>query len=137
MAEQKTKPTKVTLERFLETLPTERRRDEGRKLDAIFRRATGRKPVMWGPSIVGYGQYGYHSPGGSKGVWPVVGFSPRKAALTLYVLNRSQAPAPDLARLGKHKAKGVCLYINKLEDVDLIVLEKLVRDAWERNINTL
>lgn len=135
MAEQKTKPTKVTLEESLATIPVERGRDQARRLDTIFRRATGKKPVMWGPSIIGYGEYDYRSAGGATGIWPVVGFSPRKASLTLYVINKSEAQARDLARLGKHRTSAGCLYVNKLEDVDLDVLEKIVRDSWERTPN--
>jgi len=132
MGEQKTKPTKATLEQFLATV-SERRRDEARVLDAIFRRVTGHPPVMWGPSIVGYDSYHYRSPSGaSEGIWPAAGFSPRKAALTVYVMDGSASQATDLARLGKHKSSVSCLYINKLADVDLKVLEKIIKASYAR-----
>ncbi|HRP08160.1 MAG TPA: DUF1801 domain-containing protein [Gemmatimonadales bacterium] len=132
MAEQKTKPTRVTLEQFLAKVTPERRRDEARVLDEIFRRVTGHPPVLWGPSIVGYDQYEYRSPAGTTGVWPAAGFSPRKAALTLYVMDGTASQAKDLARLGKHKSSVSCLYVNKLEDIDLKVLEKIVKASYAR-----
>lgn len=127
MAEPKTRPTTVTLEQFLAKVTPAKRRQEALVLDEIFRRVTGHPPVMWGPSIVGYDQY--QSP---TGLWPAAGFSPRKAALTLYVMDGSATQAGDLARLGKHKSSVACLYINKLEDVDLTVLEKIISNSYAR-----
>lgn len=103
MAENKTRPTKVPLEKFLATVTPEGRREDAEVLDAMFRRITGRKPVMWGPSIVGYDSYHYRSPsGGAEGEWPAVGFSPRKASLTVYLMDGCGNHAKELARLGKH-----------------------------------
>jgi hypothetical protein len=132
MAEPKTKPTKVPLEAFLKTVTPEVRREDARVLDAMFRRITGHNPVMWGPSIVGYDSYNYRSPsGGATGVWPAAGFSPRKASLTVY-LDGCDRYAKDLTKLGKHTTTVSCLYIRKLADIDLKVLEKIVTASYAR-----
>jgi hypothetical protein len=94
-------------------------------------RVTGERPVMWGPSMVGYGSCHYRYATGREGDWFVVGFSPRKASMTLYGLQHPDA-APLLARLGPHKLGAGCVYVGRLGKVDLGVLEQLVRAAWER-----
>ena len=90
-------------------------------------RVTGEEPVMWGPSIVGYGSYHYRYASGQEADWPVVGFSPRKQNLSIYIMTGFEASDALLSRLGKHKTGRSCLYVNKLADVDLEVLETLVR----------
>ena len=130
MAEAKTKPTKVPLEKFLATVAPEVRRQDAKVLDAMMRRVTGEKPVMWGPSIVGYGSYNYRSPAGTTGVWPVAAFSPRKAALTVYLMPGCDSYAKDLAKLGKHTSSVSCLYIKKLGDIDLKVLEQVIAASY-------
>jgi hypothetical protein len=115
MAENKTQPTKVPLETYLKTVTPEVRREDARVLDAMFRRITGEKPVMWGPSIVGYGSYNYRSPAGTTGVWPAAGFSPRKASLTVYLMDGCDRYAKELAKLGKHTSSVSCLYITSLD----------------------
>jgi hypothetical protein len=133
--EPKTKATKVSVADFIAAVPDPRRREEAAVIDAIYRRVTGLEPKMWGPSIVGYGSYTYEYDSGHSGTSPRAGFSPRKAALTLYLMEdygQHQAEAAELmVRLGKHKTGKVCLYINKLADVDLAVLERLVELSWE------
>ena len=131
MAEPKTKPTKVPLEKFLATVTPAVRREDAKALDAMMQRVTGKKPVMWGPSIVGYGSFHYRSPsGGAEGDWPVAGFSPRKAALTIYLMDGCANYSRDLAKLGKHTSSVSCLYIKKLADIDLKVLEKIVKASY-------
>ena len=134
-AEIKTKATEVGVEDFIAALPDARRREEAPIIDAIHRRVTGLEPAMWGPSIIGYGSYTYHYDSGRSGAMARAGFSPRKAAITLYLMENygdRQAEADALfAALGKHKTSKVCLYINKLADVDLAVLEKLVALTWD------
>lgn len=137
MPENKTQPTSVPLETFLKTVTPESRREDARTLDALMQRATGKKPVMWGPSIVGYGQYRYRSPRGSTGDWPASGFSPRKGAMTVYLMDGCERYAKELARLGKHTSSVSCLYIKKLADVDLKVLEKVVKASYMRVIKNL
>jgi hypothetical protein len=135
MAELKTRATEVGVADFIAGLPDERRREEARALDAIYRRVTGLEPKMWGPSIVGYGSYDYRYDSGRTGTMCKAGFSPRKAALTLYLVGDHgdrQADADALfARLGKHSTGKACLYIKRLDQVDAGVLEALVALSWE------
>lgn len=130
MAEPKTKPTGVPVEEYLATID-EPRRSQAEAVLRIMDRVTGVDPVMWGPSIIGYGTMRYEGRA-SSGEWPVVGLSPRKAALTLYVLDGTDEEGPLLAQLGPHTTGKSCLYLKKLDGVDLAVLERLVRLAWSR-----
>ena len=134
-AELKTKATEVSVADFIAAVPDQRRREEAAVIDALHRLATGLEPAMWGPSIIGYGSYNYKYDSGREGTMCRGGFSPRKAALTVYLMGNycnHQAKAADLfARLGKHKTGKSCLYINKLAAVDLAVLEELVALSWQ------
>ena len=136
MAEVKTTASEVDVAEFIAGLPDERRREEARVLDAIYQRVTGLNAKMWGPSIVGYGSYDYHYESGRTGTMCKAGFSPRKAALTLYLASSygdRQGEADALfARLGKHSTGKACLYVKRLDQVDAGVLEKLVALSWER-----
>ena len=134
MAEMKTRPTQVSVDDFLDGVEPERRREDGRALLAMMRRVTGEEPVMWGPSIVGFGSYHYKYDSGREGDFMITGFSPRKTALTVYIMPGFSTYDGLLARLGKHKTGKSCLYLNKLADVDLAVLEELVATsvAWMR-----
>lgn len=127
MAETKTIPTPVAPEDFLRQAEPEARRQDGLALDAFFRRVTGWQPRMWGPSIVGYGSYAYTYATGHSGTMCATGFSPRKAELSIYILPGYQDYGDVLARLGKHKIGKSCLYVKRLSDVDMDVLEELVR----------
>jgi len=133
-AEIKTKATEVSVADFIAAVPDEKRREEAAVIDAIHRRVTGDVPKMWGPSIIGYGSYDYTYDSGHSGTMCRAGFSPRKAALTLYLMGNygnRQAEADALfAKLGKHKTSKACVYISKLADVDLDVLEKIVALSW-------
>jgi hypothetical protein len=133
-AEIKTKATEVSVADFIAAIPDARRREEAALVDAMHRRVTGLEPKMWGPSIIGYGSYNYVYDSGRSGTMCRAGFSPRKAAMTLYLMGHyldRQAEADALfARLGKYKRGKACLYINKLSDVDGIVLEQLVALDW-------
>ena len=134
-AELKTKATEVSAADFIAAVPDARRLEEAAAIDAIHRRVTGLDPKMWGPSIIGYGSYDYVYDSGRSGTMCRAGFSPRKAALTIYLMgnycNRQDEADALFAQLGKHKVGKSCLYINKLADVDLDVLEKLVALSWE------
>ena len=130
--ELKTKQNDMDVKTFLASVEHPVRREDGHVLYDMMGEITGETPRMWGDSLVGYGTYHYKSSSGQEGDWPLIGFSPRKANLSLYVLNAYGEPEPLLEKLGKHK-KGVgCLYINKLADVDLEVLRQLIKNAWER-----
>lgn len=126
----KTQPTAVPVEEFVAGVEHPVRRSDAEALLEMFTRVTGEEPVMWGPSIIGFGQYHYVYDSGREGDAPAVGFSPRKANLTLYVLSDHPDQADLLARLGKHRTSVACLYINKLSDVDLDVLEQLIQTAY-------
>jgi hypothetical protein len=128
MAEAKTKPTAASVDAFLATSP---HAHDARALAAIMARVSGEPAVMWGPSIVGFGSYHYRYDSGHEGDMCRIGFSPRKAALTLYIDAGEPARADALARLGKHTTGKSCLYIKKLADVDEGVLRELIADAWE------
>lgn len=137
MAELKTTVTGRSVAEFLAGVEPPPRRDEAMVLDALFQRVTGQPAALWGPSIVGYGRYAYRYESGHGGEMCRVGFSPRKARHSLYVLPACTDPealakaSAILARLGKHGRSKACIYINKLADVDLAVLEELVRHGWQ------
>lgn len=134
-AELKTRANEASVADFFAALPDERRREEAAVIDALHRRVTGCEPKLWGPSIVGYGSYDYRYETGREGTMCRAGFSPRKAAMTLYLMGNycdRQAEADDLfAGLGKHTTGKSCLYIKRLSDVDLGVLEQLVALSWD------
>ncbi len=129
MAELKTKKTDASPAAFLDGLGDPQARRDVKFLVRLMKAATGAKPRMWGSSIVGFGDWRYKYASGREGDWFVMGFSPRKSGLTLYLMGGLSGIAPLLARLGKHKTSMGCLYIRRLEDVDGKVLEKIVRRA--------
>ena len=139
MAETKTKPTEITAESFIDTVDHPGKREDAKVLDALFRKVTGEAPRMWGPTIVGYGQYHYRYDSGHEGDICRVGFSPRKAKHSLYVscsCDGEEDPAFTalLERMGKHsRGNGGCLYVNKLADIDLGVLEQMIAMGWQRS----
>jgi hypothetical protein len=131
MAETRTRPTDVSVDAFLDAVPDPVRRADGKAVDAMMRRVTGLEPKMWGPTIVGYGSYHYEYDSGHGGEACRLGFSPRKAELVLYVLGSQPGLDADLAQLGKHRTGKSCLYIRKLADVDMEILERIARGAWD------
>jgi hypothetical protein len=134
-AELKTKATEVSVADYVAALPEATRRVEAAAIDALFRRVTGLEPKMWGPSIIGYGSYDYKYDSGREGTMCRAGFSPRKAALTFYAmggLTESTQAAALFAQLGKHTSGKGCLYIKKLAEVDLAVLERLIGLNWQQ-----
>jgi hypothetical protein len=134
-AELKTKATGTSVADFVAALADPRRREEAAAIDAMHRRVTSHQPRMWGPSIIGYGSYDYRYESGREGTWMRAGFSPRKAAMTIYLMgnycDRQNEVDALFARLGKHSTGKSCLYIKKLDDVDLAVLEALVAISWD------
>jgi hypothetical protein len=129
MSTAKTLPTAVDPASWIAGLPTARQREEGAELDALFRRATGWTPAMWGPSIVGYGRYDYTYPTGRSGTMAATGFSPRKPDHVLYVVTGYSAHAPTLERLGHHRIGKSCLYLRTIRGLDLSALEDLIRQG--------
>jgi hypothetical protein len=126
MAELKTKKTKASVAAFIGSIPDETRRKDCRAVVKLMQSITGRKPAIWGTSIVGFGDYHYRSESGREGDWFYLGFSPRSKELTIYTMGRLEANRDLLDKLGKIKTRGSCLYIRKLEDVNLKILEKLL-----------
>ncbi|WP_222101962.1 DUF1801 domain-containing protein [Fluviicola chungangensis] len=133
LAEIKTKPTAISAEDFINTIPDIQKQKDCFVLIDRMKKATGQEPVMWGGSIIGFGNMRYESPRTGRQVdWFLVGFSPRKANLTLYIGAGSEAHTDALKILGKHKVSGGCLHINKLADVDLNVLQGMIDSYLSR-----
>jgi hypothetical protein len=130
MAELKTKLTDVSVEDFLNTIEDEQKRADCFEIVKIMKQAAKAEPKMWGPSIIGFGNYRYKSANGKENDWMLTGFSPRKQNITLYLMMGGIEGHGDLLKkLGKHKTGGGCLYINKLKDVDIKVLKELVSES--------
>ena len=129
-ADLKTHPTDVSPAEFVSGLSPQRRVDDGRALLELFGQITGQPAVMWGPSMIGYGQAHYRYATGREGDTFQLGFSPRKSAVSLYGLQGHPRSEEMLSRLGKHRTAVSCVYVNKLADIDLDVLEQLVSHAW-------
>jgi hypothetical protein len=132
MAELKTQPTKDSVNAFLGKVADEKRRTDCRTVLKLMSEITGAKPEMWGASIIGFGRYRYKYESGREGEWLVTGFSPRKGALTLYLMGGFDAHPDLMKRLGKYKTAKSCLYIRNLDDVNLDVLRKLIEQSIKR-----
>ncbi len=136
MAENKTRPTRVSVAQFLKKKATGQQLADSQELVKLFREVTGSPPKMWGPSIVGFGNYHYVYESGREGDAPLLGFSPRKSELSLYL-----APYLDdkglKQKLGRHKAGAGCLYIRTLDDIDRAVLKKLAAMSLARTEKAL
>jgi predicted ATP-grasp superfamily ATP-dependent carboligase len=126
MADNKTQPTKVSVAMFINGLPDQSRRSDAKQLVKLMQSATGEKATMWGPAVIGFGSYHYKYDSGREGDMPLIGFSPRKAALVLYGMTAGSNSGALLAKLGQHTTGKGCLYIKKLADVDHKVLEALM-----------
>ena len=126
MAENKTKPTKISVAAFIDSITDQSRRADAKALVKLMQKASGEKPTMWGPSIIGFGSHHYVYDSGREGDMPLIAFSPRKAATVLYGLGGSEALLP---KLGKHTRGKGCVYIKKLADVDQKVLETMAAKA--------
>ena len=129
MAENKTKPTDIDPVDFIGSVEHDTRREDAETLLELMSKLTGYKAKMWGPTIIGFGRYHYEYESGREGDWMMVGFSPRKANQVIYLMPGYLDLDDQLSRLGKHKIGKSCLYINKLADVDLSVLEEMVQHA--------
>jgi len=133
MAQQnKTRITEQSVEDFIAAVEPARKRSDAETLDGLFRGVTGFEPRMWGPTIIGYGRYHYRYASGREGDSLATGFSPRKASLSIYIMPGYGKFGPILDRLGKHKMGKSCLYVNKLDDIDLEVLKDLIKAGLAR-----
>ena len=126
MAELKTKPTRASVTAFVNAIDDPAKRRDVKKIAAMMRRATGKRPKMWGSSMVGYGHYEYRYDSGHSGEYFVTGYAPRKQALTVYIMSGFSPFGPLMKKLGKYKTGKSCLYIKRLDDVDEGVLEELI-----------
>lgn len=127
LVEIKTKPTVDNIEEFINKIENDQKRTDSFKLVEMMKKATGEEPVLWGSSIIGFGNVRYKSPATGREVdWMRIGFAPRKANISLYLTMQIKDYEELLGRLGKHKTGVGCLYINKLADVDVNVLEELI-----------
>jgi hypothetical protein len=125
MAELKTQRTGASVEKFIDALPDEAVRQDCLTLVDMLRRVTGAEPEMWGDSMVGFGNYHYRYASGREGDWFYLGFAPRKRELSLYILAGVERFAELLSRLGKHRTGKGCIYVKRLSDIDLDVLEQI------------
>ena len=131
MSDAKTQPTDGDPRAFIDRVEDTSRRADCHTVLAMMQKSAGAPPVMWGPAIVGFGRYRYTYATGRSGDWPIIGFSPRKSDLTLYLSSDFDGHAELMARLGKHKASKACLYLKRLADVDLAVLQILIDKSVE------
>lgn len=137
MAEPKTQMTDASVAAFINMVEPPAKREDTRVLDTLFRRVTGKPPQLWGSNIIGYGEYRTTYDSGRAVHWMRTGFSPRKAKHSLYLMGgycddiTAEGRADAMARLGKHSAGKSCLYVNKLTDIDLHVLEEIIAADWQ------
>ena len=136
MSELKTKRNKGDVEAFLSSIPNEKKRQDSFTILELMKQVTGAEPEMWGESIVGFGSYHYKYASGREGDWFVTGFAPRKQNLTLYIMSGFDSYNQLLSKLGKHSTGKSCLYIKKIEDVDMDVLKELVKQSVEHMAKT-
>lgn len=137
MSEPKTQATTQSPAEFLNSVEPEQKRKDGLALLEMFQKVTGEKPVMWGTSIVGFGKYLLKSEKNTQGSeWPLVGFSPRKQNLTLYIMPGNEDREDVLEELGKYKKSVSCIYLNKLSDADQGVLAKMIENSYQFMKNT-
>ncbi len=131
MSELKTQLNDADVTAFIDTVADEQKKKDSHELVKMFKHITGEEAKMWGASIVGFGMYHYKSERSSQeGDWMITGFSPRKQNLTIYIMNGFETYVDLLQKLGKHKTSKGCLYINKLSDINLSVLEDLIKDSY-------
>lgn len=135
MAENKTQKNNLSVDDFINSVQDNQQREDAKKLNKIIKEVTAEEPVMWGSSIIGYGNLPYKTADGKSHEWMLVGFSPRKTSLTLYIMSGFEEyaesndynPAPLLENLGKYSTGKSCLYIKRLNDIDTEVLKKLIK----------
>ena len=129
MSDLKTRPNEGDVKAYLNRVESEQKREDSFQILELMRQVTGEEPKMWGDSIIGFGTYQYRYASGREGEWFLVGFSPRKQNLTLYIMSGFDQYDALMEKLGKHKTGKSCLYINKLDDIDQDVLRELVKQS--------
>lgn len=129
MAELKTRENNASVAAFIAAIEDPEQRSDARKIATMMRAASGSRPRIWGTSIVGFGSYHYRYASGREGDWPIVGFSPRKQNIAVYIMAGFSGSEKLLGKLGKHKTGKSCLYIKRLDDIDQAVLRKLIDES--------
>jgi len=128
---QRNTKNNASVKAYVDNVSDENMRKDSKLLLALFKKITGEKPAMWGESIIGYGSYHYKSErSAQEGDWPLTGFAPRKQALSIYIMSGYQDQAILLEKLGKYKSSVSCLYIKKLSDIKIDVLEKIIKKSY-------
>ena len=130
MSGNKTVPTKASVEAFIEAVPQEEKRNDCFKLLEVMQSITGEAPVMWGPGIIGFGSYHYRYDSGREGDMLMTGFSPRSQNISLYIMSGFGRYESLLKKLGKYKTGKSCLYVKRLSDINMEILEELIRDSY-------
>jgi len=137
LAEIKTKPTDLSVEDYINNIADEQKRKDSFAILKLMEKLTGEKPKMWGASMIGFGDLRYKSPATGREVdWFKIGFAPRKANLSLHLAVDLNSHSDALQKLGKHKTGSGCLYINKLEDIDLKILEGIIKETMKKKIES-
>ena len=130
MSDLKTQPNEASVVQFIESVEQAKRQADAKVILQMMSDITGEKPIMWGTSIIGFGTYHYRYASGREGDWMRIGFSPRKANLSLYLMNGFSEYQSLLKKLGKYKTGKSCLYINKLEDIDVDILKQMIHHSF-------
>jgi hypothetical protein len=126
MSNPKTKPTNLSVSKYIKEITNSSRKVDARIILTLMKKITGKKPILWGESIIGFGQYHYKYTSGREGDWPITGFSVRKSNLVIYIMPGFTLFNELMSKLGKYNTGSSCLYIKKLVDIDLSILEKLI-----------
>lgn len=129
MSQLKTRPTRKSVAGLIRSIQDSSIRSEAQRLDRLFRRITKMRGKVWGTSIIGYGSYDYRYPTGNSGTWMRTGFSRRKDSFSIYIMSGYSDLKTELKALGKHKRGVGCLYVKRLDDIDLKILEKMIRHS--------
>ncbi len=131
MANQKTTPNKLSVTEYIKSLPSEQKIIDAKTSLNLLKKITKLKPRLWSPTLIGFGRYHYKYESGHEGYAAQIAFSPQKTRQVFYVINDTKIQKKLLTKLGKYKTGKVCLYINKLADIDLDVLEQILEEAWK------
>lgn len=131
MPDQKTKPNKQSVTAYINSLPSDQKIKDAKTSLALLKKITKLKPVMWSPTLIGFGKHHYKYKSGHEGYAPDMAFSPQKTRQVFYLMNDTKIQKQLLKKLGKYKSGKVCLYINKLADVDMEILEQIITEAWK------
>lgn len=135
MSEPVLKPSSESVEHFLEKIPHPKKQEEAKQLIVLYQQVTSFEPIIWGGGIIGFGEYQYRYNSGRKGIAPLTAFAPRKARHSIYLEPKFSSKKELLTQLGKHKEALGCIYVNKLADIDLTILQRIISDSMQVTLN--